>query len=45
MRNLTAVDTWYRDALILFSAPRSARAGAAPVLTRCGGDKREGLCI
>jgi hypothetical protein len=45
MRNLQAVDTWYRDALILFSAPRSARTVAAPVSARCGGDKRDCLCI
>jgi len=44
MRNLQAVDTWYRDALILFSAPRAARA-VAPVSARCGGDKREGVRI
>jgi hypothetical protein len=46
MRNLQAVDTWYRDALILFSAPRAARANAAPVFERCASDnKRDAVCI
>jgi hypothetical protein len=44
MRNIRAVDTWYRDALILFAAPRAPRPSPA-ILPDRAADKHVRLCI
>jgi len=44
MRNIEAVDTWYRDALMLFSVGRQARATACVSQNR-GEHKRLSVCI
>jgi hypothetical protein len=44
MRNIRAVDTWYRDALILFAAPRTTRSSPA-ISTDRGADKHVRVCI
>jgi hypothetical protein len=44
VRNIRAVDTWYRDALILFTAPRATRPSTA-ILPDRAADKHVRVCI